>query len=501
MFNINDILRLAGVQAVKESEICDDKDCTDAECPVHGKDKVEETASAGASSAGGIASVAKPFTEDDDDNYDWLAAQQRRSRQYRPGEFEFDEVSKLDEEKDEDGNRIFHTFKSWVRACKALKPGVRFEGDEDICQAFGCGEWDGETGYISKDAPYPTKWDNSVNEDSAFDELAGTADDYSDDISFDIDDDDDVTHYRNNFEVTDVDDMIQDILAYSDIYKDQAKLETLPYAVIKRIHDKVMGETFESTLDEISKLAGISNVEESVHDMDIPKTGYAFNDPKKDPTLDDDYKAVSLEELENAYRILKNAGLNVSAEEIKTVIDRRKNVSEASPNLDKAASDYTLKNFGDFDNDDEDDEDDEDLNDLENSEDFEDIPVDFDIDLGPGTVGSEVANSVDDIAEIIADILMTSNKYNSEQELVNMPVQRLRAIHKSLMDEGAVTSINTNTVDANDYFPNGYDGNVVGAAGPSSAKSGDNALQKAFASESIDDIRASLHEALNKFKG
>lgn len=59
------------------------------------------------------------------------------------------------------GEREYYTYKRWKEACRAANPSVRFEGDEDICNALpGVGEWDGVKGSIynkkTGDADFPT---------------------------------------------------------------------------------------------------------------------------------------------------------------------------------------------------------------------------------------------------------------------------------------------------------------------------------------------------------
>ena len=46
------------------------------------------------------------------------------------------------------GERSFSTYEAWRRACKAIDPNVKFDGDKDICQAGNIGEWDGASGSI-----------------------------------------------------------------------------------------------------------------------------------------------------------------------------------------------------------------------------------------------------------------------------------------------------------------------------------------------------------------
>ena len=46
------------------------------------------------------------------------------------------------------GEKEYHTYQAWRTACKAKNPAVRFEGDKEICNAPGVGEWDGEKGVV-----------------------------------------------------------------------------------------------------------------------------------------------------------------------------------------------------------------------------------------------------------------------------------------------------------------------------------------------------------------
>ena len=49
------------------------------------------------------------------------------------------------------GETEYETYKKWKEACRRANPSVRFEGDEDICQAKpGVGEWDGVVGVVYK---------------------------------------------------------------------------------------------------------------------------------------------------------------------------------------------------------------------------------------------------------------------------------------------------------------------------------------------------------------
>ena len=48
--------------------------------------------------------------------------------------------------------RTYQDYGAWRRACKAVDPNVVFEGDRDICQALGVGEWDGYEGSVYNDA-------------------------------------------------------------------------------------------------------------------------------------------------------------------------------------------------------------------------------------------------------------------------------------------------------------------------------------------------------------
>jgi hypothetical protein len=49
-------------------------------------------------------------------------------------------------------SKRFQTFQGWKRAVRERCANVTFEGDKDICQAWGdgkyAGEWDGETGEV-----------------------------------------------------------------------------------------------------------------------------------------------------------------------------------------------------------------------------------------------------------------------------------------------------------------------------------------------------------------
>lgn len=60
---------------------------------------------------------------------------------------ERDNVESPLESKSHLGEREFHTYQAWKRACKQIKPDAKFTGDKDI---DGCevGEWDGEKGVI-----------------------------------------------------------------------------------------------------------------------------------------------------------------------------------------------------------------------------------------------------------------------------------------------------------------------------------------------------------------
>lgn len=44
--------------------------------------------------------------------------------------------------------RTFQTYEAWRRAVKAIDPNARIEGDKDIADAAGIGEWDGARGII-----------------------------------------------------------------------------------------------------------------------------------------------------------------------------------------------------------------------------------------------------------------------------------------------------------------------------------------------------------------
>lgn len=55
------------------------------------------------------------------------------------------------------GERVLTTYKAWRQAIKRECPSATFDGDADICQAFGMwcgvrkpvGQWDGAEGTIS----------------------------------------------------------------------------------------------------------------------------------------------------------------------------------------------------------------------------------------------------------------------------------------------------------------------------------------------------------------
>lgn len=480
MFDLNELLRLAGLpDQVNEAEsVCDDAECTDTDCPVHGKDKMEESesctdeecdddacpvhgkdtveeevdlddedeleedASMGGISAGGIATVSKAFEESDEDeedsdehDYDWMWNRNHASKSaLRPGsQFDESEEGDLEEAKNEMGERMFSTYKAWVRACKALKPDVKFEGDADICQAFGVGEWDGATGVIFSDAPFdcdPYAPKHGVEEDSAFDELGGTfGNDYQTDDTTGGVELDPATAGPASAEQDDEGSMIEDILQHSTNFHDRAKLETLPYEILKRIHDKVMGQMFESDLSRLKELAGMSS-----------------------------------------------------------------KVEEEQPQHPQDAEwDYTPK-VGDADSEEDSDVDFE----LDDMNADNEIPVKVDAD------SASRGQKIDDVAELIADILMFSDKYHDEAQLAAMPERHIRAIHAKLMDDPVEEDMSNGydsqkEIDKDAYFPNGADGNVTGSVGPGGADQGDNDMEKAMSTESIHDIRNALHEALDSF--
>ncbi len=61
-------------------------------------------------------------------------------------------------------DKTYETYAGWKRACKAVKPDVKFEGDKDICCAFHVGEWDGASGVVWKEAIERAKADNPKGE-------------------------------------------------------------------------------------------------------------------------------------------------------------------------------------------------------------------------------------------------------------------------------------------------------------------------------------------------
>ena len=51
--------------------------------------------------------------------------------------------------KDAEGEREFRTYYAWRAACKMKNPNVKFDGDEEICEATpGIGHWDGVKGVL-----------------------------------------------------------------------------------------------------------------------------------------------------------------------------------------------------------------------------------------------------------------------------------------------------------------------------------------------------------------
>jgi hypothetical protein len=63
-------------------------------------------------------------------------------------------VDRLGVSKDAEGEREFRTYYAWRAACKMKNPNVKFDGDEEICEATpGIGHWDGDKGvlYNTKD--------------------------------------------------------------------------------------------------------------------------------------------------------------------------------------------------------------------------------------------------------------------------------------------------------------------------------------------------------------
>jgi hypothetical protein len=59
----------------------------------------------------------------------------------------------LHETKNHMGERQFNSYHGWKRAVKKRDPNAHIEGDKDIANAKGHGEWDGEKGVIYHDHP------------------------------------------------------------------------------------------------------------------------------------------------------------------------------------------------------------------------------------------------------------------------------------------------------------------------------------------------------------
>jgi len=77
------------------------------------------------------------------------------------------------------GEREYHDYEDWMRACRDVDPYAVFDGDIDICQALssnrtsGIGEWDGFVGTVDKDdtskaeqESQPTEMNNWVKDPS-----------------------------------------------------------------------------------------------------------------------------------------------------------------------------------------------------------------------------------------------------------------------------------------------------------------------------------------------
>ncbi len=46
------------------------------------------------------------------------------------------------------GEKEYQTYAGWRAACKKVNPAVTFEGNKDICNARGVGEWGGDVGSV-----------------------------------------------------------------------------------------------------------------------------------------------------------------------------------------------------------------------------------------------------------------------------------------------------------------------------------------------------------------
>lgn len=73
-----------------------------------------------------------------------------KTQQYLNPETESQQESVTTEGKNHMGETTYSNYGRWKAACRAIKPDVKFEGDKDICNAFGVGEWDGVEGSVWK---------------------------------------------------------------------------------------------------------------------------------------------------------------------------------------------------------------------------------------------------------------------------------------------------------------------------------------------------------------